>query len=157
MTECEMGGARNRTLVIICIGGMCTMPLAGSIGRTGTPIRLQTQTFRMMVMGKNRHGQHQDAGYQQAVCLKDTSQFRFVLISAKIGHIGQTDKRIGKNRHKKLRNRWKLSDVERFSPASGASLFCFAKKNSILPVAPGYDRQVLSGESPSPVSGRISA
>lgn len=28
------------------------MPLAGSIGRTGTPIRLQTQTFRMMVMGK---------------------------------------------------------------------------------------------------------
>ena len=101
MTECEMGGARNRTLVIICIGGMCTMPLAGSIGRTGTPIRLQTQTFRMMVMGKNRYGQHQDAGYQQAVCLKDTSQFRFVLISAKIGHIGQTDKRIGKNRHKK--------------------------------------------------------
>lgn len=55
----------------------------------------------MMVMGKNRYGQHQDAGYQQAVCLKDTSQFRFVLISAKIGYIGQTDKRIGKNRHKK--------------------------------------------------------
>ena len=62
-----------------------------------------------------------------------------------------------KQTQKKLRNRWKLSDVERFSPASGASLFCFAKKNSILPVAPGYGRQVLSGESPSPVSGRISA
>lgn len=83
MTECEMGGARNRTLVIICIGGMCTMPLAGSIGRTGTPIRLQTQTFRMMVMGKNRYGQHQDAGYQQAVCLKDTSQLRFRFNSRK--------------------------------------------------------------------------
>ena len=74
MDESEMSGTRKGTPVVTGIFGMRAMPLARSVGRrTGTPVSLQTHPFRMMVMGKNCYGQHQDAGYQQAVCLKDTS------------------------------------------------------------------------------------
>lgn len=77
MAESEMSSARKGTGVVGGVPGVLAGRIAGIVRRTGIQVGLQAKTFRVMVMRENGYGQHQNAGYQQAICLKDTSQLRF--------------------------------------------------------------------------------
>lgn len=78
-----MGHTTNVTGMLVGIpwGMPCLSFRMGMHRRTGFHVRMDTERFVVMMMGKNTYDQHPQADKQQAICIYTMSHIPFLMVA----------------------------------------------------------------------------